>query len=97
MRPDRFRGDLKRADLTSSLGAGVLGGGLALLAPRFLAPYAVALLLAGALLHGWGMYDKHRLERAAGEAPPRWAEALYWLCWVALAALAAWIVLGARR
>ena len=76
---------LKRAELTSGVGALVLGTGLGALFARHLAPAAVALVAAGLLLHGWGMYDKHRLERGSGTAPVRYATALYWLCWALLA------------
>ena len=59
-------GRQKRAELTSAVGAGVLGGGLALLLAQYLAPYTVPLLVVGSLLHAWGMVDRHRLDRAAG-------------------------------
>jgi hypothetical protein len=49
----------------------------------------VALLVLGALLHGWGMAEKYRLE--AGATLPAWSKALYWLCWVLLAILMIWI------
>jgi len=84
----------KRAELLSSVGAGVLGAGLALLAAEALAPYAVAILLVGLGAHAWGMFEKHRLERQAHSARLWWAETLYWSCWFALAALA--IVIATR-
>ena len=85
---------LKRADLASGVGALVLGTGLGTLLAPYLAPAAVAVLAAGLLLHAWGMYDKHRLER--DEAPaPRYAAVLYRLCWTLLALLAAYLVLRA--
>lgn len=82
----------KRADLTSGVGAGVLGGGIALLLAQYLRAYAIPLLLVGVLLHGWGMFDRHRLDRQAGTDTLRWSEALYWVCWVALFALALYIL-----
>ena len=38
---------LKRAELLSSLGAGVLGAGVALLLANLLTPYAIPILLLG--------------------------------------------------
>jgi hypothetical protein len=70
---------LELAELTGALGAGVLGAGLALLLPALIARYALPLLAVGLVLHGWGMYDKHRLEQ--GQPTPAWATALYGLCW----------------
>lgn len=84
---------IKRAEFLSSVGAGVLGAGLALLAAAALQPYATAILLVGLLAHGAGMYRKHQLEQHAPTGRLWWAEALYALCWLALAALAGWIVL----
>ena len=83
---------LKRAETTSSIGAGVLGAGLALLAADRLATHAIPILLAGLVMHVWGMYDKHRLERRAGAARLWWAELLYWGCWAGLLALIVYVV-----
>ncbi len=77
---------VKRAELTSGVGALVLGIGLGALFAAYLAPAAVAVLGAGLLLHAWGMYDKHRLERGTEAASFRYAAALYWLCWGAAGA-----------
>jgi hypothetical protein len=76
---------LKAAELLSTLGAGVLGAGLALLWPR-LADEAWPLLALGLLAHATGMGLKHRLQR--GQAQPPWAPWLSSACWLALAALA---------
>lgn len=88
---------LKRAELTSGVGALVLGTGLGALFARYLAPAALAVLVAGLLLHAWGMYDKHRLERGTGAASVRYATALYWICWGLLGLLAAYLILRALR
>lgn len=85
---------LRFAELTSSVGAGVLGVGLGASFGAELASLAVPVLIAGAALHAVGMTDKHLLERSAGEVRPRWSTALYWICWLALLALT--LVLGAR-
>jgi hypothetical protein len=52
--------------MTSSLGALVLRIGLGALLGSWLAGVGLWVLLAGAMVHGWGMYDKNRLERSSG-------------------------------
>lgn len=89
--PTVAHAQLKRADTTSSIGAGVLGAGLALLVPNRLAAHAVPILLTGLVMHVWGMYDKHRLESRAGAARLWWAELLYWGCWAGLLALVVYV------
>jgi hypothetical protein len=86
---------LKRAELTSGIGALVLGTGLGALFATWLAPAAVAMLAAGLLLHAWGMYDKHRLERGSDAASVPYATALYWICWVLLAVVVAYLAVRA--
>lgn len=83
---------IKRAELLSSVGAGVLGAGIALLFSKALGPYATPILLVGLVSHAWGMFQKHKFE--SGEPAPRvwWADALYWLCWASLALLLAIIL-----
>lgn len=78
---------IKRADLLSSVGAGVLGAGIALLLVNFLMPFAVPILLLGLLSHAAGMSQKHGLEKQGQIIRIWWAEALCWFCWLALAAL----------
>jgi len=82
----------KRIELASSTGAGLLGLALGALVGSWLRPAAVPLLVVGAVLHGWGMLARRRAEHAAGAALPRWSVALYWLCWAALLALAAYLL-----
>ena len=82
---------LKRAETTSAVGAGILGGGVALLFAELLKSYGLPLLLLGLVMHAWGMYDRHRLEASAGEGRVWWAEALYWGCWIALIAFAIYV------
>ena len=82
---------LKKAELLSSLGAGVLGAGIALLLPKQLAPYAIPILLLGLISHAVGMSQKHGLEGQGEAVRVWWVEALYWFCWLALAALLVWI------
>jgi hypothetical protein len=83
----------KRAEHPGATGAGVLGVGLGALLAQWIAQYAMLLLVMGALLHGWGMLEKHRLETRADV--PLWSTALYWACWVILALLMVWIALRA--
>ena len=80
------------ADLTSGMGALVLGVGVGAFFASALARTSGWILLTGAVAHGCGMVDKHRLERGAS-TQPRWATALYWVCWIALAGLAVAIVI----
>lgn len=81
----------KKADLAGATGAGVLGAGLGVMLAPHAAGLGPVLAVLGAVLHGWAMFEKRRLE--AGAATPRWASALWWLCWVALAALVVWIAI----
>jgi hypothetical protein len=81
----------KAAELASGLGAIVLGAGLALLVPDVLRNFAIPILVAGVLVHGVSMTLKHRLQ-AVDRAPLWWEQALFWLCWLCLAALGAWVL-----
>lgn len=85
-------GRQKRAELASSFGAGLLGGGLGALAAPYAGDLAVYVLVAGALMHAWGMYDKHSIERDLGRSEALWMKMLYWLCWAVLAVLGTLLV-----
>jgi hypothetical protein len=50
------------------------------------------ILIAGVVVHAWGMLDKHRVEREADLLRPWRATLLYWVCWLSLGALALVIV-----
>jgi hypothetical protein len=52
----------------------------------------VPVLPLGALLHGWGMTDKHRFEAASQAPTVWWATALYRICWGLLGLLAIYVV-----
>jgi hypothetical protein len=80
----------KLGQLTSSVGAGVLGVGIGAMAARPLDGLEPLVIGVGLALHLWGMVDNHRAEAQKGQ--PRWATAAYWLCWVGLAALAVYVV-----
>jgi hypothetical protein len=77
----------KLADLTSSTGALILGIGIGIYLAGALRAAALGFLLVGALLHGWGMFDKHKSLIAATASPPLWWRALYVTCWVGLVVL----------
>jgi len=62
--------------LSSSLGAGVLGVGIGDLLAARLGGLGDAILLVGLVHHTWGMTDKHALERRAGEVRPACSTAL---------------------
>ena len=85
---------IKLAELTSSVGAGVLGMGIGALFARQLHSLAIAILVTGLAMHAFGMFDKHRAEQRQGTTLPWWSSAFYWLCWIALGILA--VVLTAR-
>ena len=58
-----MREPLRRATLleleASGLGAGMLGFGLGALFAHSVESYAPWILLAGLIIHGWGMYSIH--------------------------------------
>jgi hypothetical protein len=75
---------LKLAELTSGVGALVLGVGLGALFPLWFGPRAGLITFAGLSLHAFGMWDKHRLEASRQADSPLWVVALYWVCWLLL-------------
>ena len=94
MRHDaRWNNRMKLAEITGSIGAGVLGAGIGSLLARALRPHLILVLSLGVVLHGWGMWDKHRLERSADEPRLWWHTTLYWICWIALLGLLVFITI----
>jgi hypothetical protein len=83
---------LRFAELSSSLGAGVTGFGLGVLASSYVVGLGVPILVSGLLLHAWGMLDKHRIETKHGAARVWWSTLLYWICWAVLAIIVVFIV-----
>ena len=79
-------GRLRLAELTASVGAGVLGFGLGLLLAHWLPISGIPVLVVGLGLHTWGMLDKHRLE-SGDVVETWWSKAAYWTCWILLAAM----------
>ena len=88
------RSAIKGAELLGGVGALVLGGGLTLLAPEPLAPFAWTFILVGGIAHAFGMYSKRQLEARTATVVPWWERALYWLCWLLLLGIA---VFGVTR
>jgi uncharacterized membrane protein len=87
----RYVDQRARAELLGSVGAGVLGAGLALLLREALATLAVPFLVVGGAVHAMAMYQKHRLDTSEGTAGPRWTEWAYWACWLLLLVLAGYV------
>lgn len=81
------------AELTSGVGALVLGVGLGALLGERLSGLGLSLLVLGAASHAWGMFDKRRTDERKGPADVWWVSILYWTCW-ALLAFGAAVVLG---
>lgn len=79
---------LKLAELSSALGAGVLGLGAGVLLENPLRGLGLPILVVGLALHAWGMTDKHRIEASVDAARVWWSTALYWACWLGLGAVA---------
>ena len=90
MKRDTIR--LKRAELASGVGASVLGMGLGILMSEKLRPFIIPVLAIGTLLHGWGMFTKHDLEKGSNTPDVWWSVILYWVCWAALFLLVIFII-----
>ena len=84
---------LKVAELTSGVGALVLGIGLGALFVTWVAELAVVITVTGLALHAFGMWDEHRLEGSGDSVTPAWVTAAYWVCWVLLVVVVALLVL----
>jgi hypothetical protein len=87
---------LKLAELSSGVGALVLGVGLGALFPRWFGPAAGMVVVVGLSLHAFGMSDKHRLEALGQAENPPWVVALYWVCWLLLAVVVAMLLVWNR-
>jgi hypothetical protein len=77
----------KLAEVTSGIGAGILGVGIGIYLADRLVGMAIWFVLLGVTLHGWGMFDRHRSLATATGKLPWWWQGLYAVCWVGLAAL----------
>ena len=87
---------LKLAELTSGVGALVLGVGLGALFPQWFGPAAGMVASVGLSLHAFGMWDKHRLEASRQAENSPWVVALYWVCWLLLAGVLAMLLFWRR-
>jgi hypothetical protein len=87
---------MKLAELTSGVGALVLGVGLGGLFPQWFGPAAGLITVVGLSLHAFGMWDKHRLEALGHTQNPSWVVALYWVCWLLLAAVLTLLLFWSR-
>ena len=76
---------LKVAELTSGVGALVLGVGIGALVPQWFSRSAGLIVIAGATTHAFGMWDKHHLEAQAHVDTGPVVVGLYWVCWLLLA------------
>ena len=86
----------KRVQLASSTGAGAVGMALGLLLPDWTRLYAIPLLISGVGLHGWGMWQQHRLDRDQKLEAPLWSKVLYWACWLILVGIVVGSALRSR-
>ena len=87
---------LKLAELTSGVGALVLGVGLGSLFPHWFGSTGGLIAFAGLSLHAFGMWDKHRSEAVGPAENPPWVLALYWVCWLFLALVVAMLLFWNR-
>ena len=78
------------AEMTSSVGALVLGIGVGAFIASSLRDLATGVFFVGLALHAWGMWDKHHVEARLASPEPVWAKALFWLCWIMLVGVLAW-------
>lgn len=83
---------LQIADLTSGVGAGVLGLGLGALWSERLTSAAGLIAAVGLVMHGFGMWDKHRRESDVTVRDSPWTLTMYWGCWVLLGAVVGLLV-----
>jgi uncharacterized membrane protein YebE (DUF533 family) len=83
---------VKRAELTSGVGALVLGIGLGALFATWIGPAAGLVTLAGLAVHAFGMWDKHRIEKRTEADADRLVLTLYWVCWLMLGGVLLYLV-----
>lgn len=88
---NRYGAQRARAELFGSIGAGVLGAGLALLFRQPLAAFTVPFLAVGGIVHALAMLEKHRLDATSATVVPRWTQWTYLLCWILLLGLLAYV------
>ena len=82
------------AQSASALGSGILGFGVGVKWGGPAAAYALAVILVGAVLHGWGMYVVQLKEGSAKTsqvAKLLWVSA--WICLILLAGLVVYLTI----
>jgi hypothetical protein len=84
--------NLKKADLLSTAGAGILGAGIAIVFQDVLKSHATIILTLGIISHGGGMLLKHNLEKANRHKPHPWENILYWGCWLSIVLLLIYLI-----
>lgn len=75
----------------SSVGAALAGFGAGLLLADPLAFAALPSLLVGLTVHVYGMVGAARLRRETGHLPGLWQMSGYWVCWLTMAVLVAYV------
>lgn len=78
---------VKRMEILSGVGAGVIGFALGLLTPSTFDSLAVLVLFLGAVMHGYGMYRKHVMQTNLGGKVPTWSPVVEGGCWLFLAVI----------
>ena len=81
---------LHMAEMTSSVGALLLGIGAGAVIASSLGNLATGVFLIGLALHAWGMWDKHRVEARLASPEPVWAKVMFWGCWIMLVGVLGW-------
>ena len=89
-----LRSRMRGAEVLSTVGAAVLGAGIALMFADALRAIAWQAALLGGISHAAGMLLRHRLDATQPVIRAQWETPLYWACWVGLAALFAWAILA---
>ena len=73
--------------LLSTIGAGVAGIGLGVLAAGVLEPAGVPLVAIGLASHVVGMMGRRRMQSARLYRPAFWEQLAYWGCWAGIGGL----------
>ena len=81
----------------STVGAAIAGAGVGALLGPALAPIAWWVVGVGLLSHLVGMVGVRRLLTSKGYQVPAWQRVAYWLCWVAVAAIVLFALLGVAK
>lgn len=79
------------AMLLSTTGAAFGGVGVGVLLSDFLSDLGIAILFIGLLAHGVGMLGRRRAQRAQGHDYSLAELGAYWLCWVLIAIVLAYV------